>query len=92
MTQKEVLERKGMITSLIVYDEVCKNPGLSIYEYSKILGFSNGKTRGAIKRLEEKGLVETELIPGNPHNKRIVKPVPAKELFSMFVKLEGFEE
>lgn len=88
MPSREVQIQKGILTSQKVYNAVSKEPGLSVYRYAKMLDFTPGRTHGAVKRLEEEGLVKTELRKGNPHNKRIVIPTSTVDLIKRFNRLD----
>jgi len=80
--------QRGLLTAHEVYNAVSRKPGLSVYEYSKLLGFSHGRTLGAVRRLEKLGLVKTELRMGNLHPRRVVFPASAKELLRLFEKYD----
>lgn len=79
---------RGLVTAYQVYNAVSRSPGLSVYKYSKMLGFTHGRTHGAIKRLEEQGLVRTEIKSINPHPKRVVVPTSARDLVRLFEKYD----
>ena len=85
---REAQIQKGLVTSHQVYNMISRQPGLSVYQYAKLLHFTHGRTEAAVKRLEDNGLVKTELRAGNPHAKRIVVPVPAADLIRRFNKLD----
>jgi len=80
--------QRGLVTSHQVYNAVSRHPGLSVYEYSKILGFSHGRTLAAVQRLEKQGLVDTELRFGNPRVRRIVTPTSTRDLIRLFEKYD----
>ena len=84
---KEFQIQKGLITSHQVYNMVSRHPGESVYQYSRKLGVTPGRTRAAIRRLEEEGLVRTELTQER-RPKRIVIPVPAVDLIRRFNNLD----
>ncbi|MFQ6054381.1 MAG: winged helix-turn-helix transcriptional regulator [Methanosarcinales archaeon] len=51
---------KSEISEDIVYDFVEKHDGLSMHEIAKKLGWSVGKVKFAVLRLQKQGLVKTE--------------------------------
>ncbi len=57
--------KKTISTEKKMYNTIAKNNGQNIKSLSCILGWSYGKTRGACKRLEEKGLIKIEKLHEN---------------------------
>jgi len=43
-----------------LYEKISEIPNLNVYELAKQMGWSTGKTRGAVKRQEEEGLIKIE--------------------------------
>ncbi len=56
------------------------NPSRSIYELSKLLSWSYGKTQQAVQRLIEKGLIETKQEIRNNRLCALISEVPAAKL------------
>ena len=80
----------GLIITLpIRYSEEPSNSGLSIYELAKSIGWSHGKVRSSIKRLERDGLVGVEK---NIRNGRSVSVVTYKKWQEFFTIEEELEE
>ncbi|HDJ96731.1 MAG TPA: transcriptional regulator, partial [Candidatus Aenigmarchaeota archaeon] len=53
-------------TQLIVYEFVCKNPGMCTYEISKKLKMSGGRVRHALNQLKKSGLIKFKYEKKNP--------------------------
>jgi len=88
-TSKNV--EQGIETDWTLYDFICEHPNLSVYAIHKALGWSTGKVQKTVRRLEERGYVESQMEynPGRP--KRIVRPTEWKKVYKM-LREEGFEE
>jgi len=81
-----MLKLKGIYAEDFLYEFINKHRGLSVYEIAKRLNWSTGKVHGIVRRLEEKGLVKTEIIVENSKVKRLVYPVDWVDLLPEDVK------
>lgn len=65
-----------------LYDLINRMPASSVYGLAKTIGWSPGKTHGAIKRLEKDGLIKVEQVVAGGRAKLIIKPTPWQEFFT----------
>jgi hypothetical protein len=65
-----------------LYDLINLMPDSSVYKLAKTIGWSTGKTHGAIRRLEKDGLIKAELAVADGRTKLMVKPTPWHEFFT----------
>ena len=75
-----MLKLKGIYAEDYLYEFVNKHRGLSIYEIAKRLNWSTGKVHAIVKKLENMGLVKTEIIVEKNRVKKKVYPVDWKDL------------
>jgi DNA-binding PadR family transcriptional regulator len=74
-----------------LYDLINLMPDSSVYKLAKTIGWSTGKTHGAIRRLEKDGLIKAELVVADGRTKLMVKPTPWHEFFTE-VELEEMRQ
>jgi len=83
--------REGADTDYELYRVINQQPANSIYELAKITGWSTGKVRGSVMRLERDGYVCTERSIRNGKAVLRVSPVGWTEFFTE-AELEAFRE
>ena len=76
------VEDKGIETDLKLYEVVDKQPGESVYSLAKAMGWSNGKTYAAARRLERAGMVHIEKAERNGRYVLIIKPKIWEEYYT----------
>jgi predicted transcriptional regulator len=77
-----VVEDKGIETDLELYEVVDKQPGESVYSLTKAMGWSNGKTYAAARRLKRAGMVHIEKAERNERYVLIIKPKTWEEYYT----------
>ncbi|MGV8089095.1 MAG: MarR family transcriptional regulator [Methanothrix sp.] len=65
-----------------LYEKISEAPNLNVYELAKRMGWSTGKTRGAVKRLEEEGLIKIEKSLRNGRAVGLVTATPWEEILT----------
>jgi DNA-binding MarR family transcriptional regulator len=65
-----------------LYEKISEAPNLNVYELAKRMGWSTGKTRGAVKRLEEEGLIKIEKSIRNGRAVDLVTATPWQEMLT----------
>ena len=65
-----------------LYEKISEAPNLNVYELAKRMGWSTGKTRGAVKRLEEEGLIKIEKALRNGRAVGLVTATPWQEMLT----------
>ncbi|MHA1273770.1 MAG: winged helix-turn-helix transcriptional regulator [Promethearchaeota archaeon] len=72
-----VRRKKAFENKWKVYETICKKPQVTIYELSKIMGWSLGKIDYYIKKLLKEGLINnsTEIVNGRVNKKYSPKKV-----------------
>ncbi len=80
------MKLRGIYAEDYLYEFVNKYRGLSVYEIAKRLNWSPGKVHAIVKKLEEKGLVRTEMVVEKGRVKKKVYPVDWKDLLPEDVK------
>jgi DNA-binding MarR family transcriptional regulator len=65
-----------------LYEKISEAPSLNVYELAKRMGWSTGKTRGAVKRLEEEGLIKIEKSLRNGRAVGLVTATPWHEILT----------
>jgi DNA-binding MarR family transcriptional regulator len=65
-----------------LYEKISEAPSLNVYELAKRMGWSTGKTRGAVKRLEEEGLIKIEKSIRNGRAVGLVTATPWQEMLT----------
>ena len=73
-------------TLAIVYEFICKNPGLSTYEISKKLRLSGGKVRYSISKLEKIGLIKCKFVSNPGRIKKLSFPIKSFTLIDRKIK------
>jgi predicted transcriptional regulator len=76
------VENKGIETDLELYDVVDKQPGESVYSLAKVMGWSNGKTYAAARRLERGGMVHIDKAERNGRYVLTIKPKTWEEYYT----------
>lgn len=71
---------KSSRTNEVVYEFVCKNPGMCTYDMQKKLDMSGGRIRHALTRLHQIGLISFRWVRSNPHTQKLSYAVPAVKL------------
>lgn len=74
------LEYNGEKSELDLLKAIHPNPGRSIYELSKLIAWSYGKTQQAVQRLIEKGLIEAKQEIRNNRLCALISETPAEKL------------
>lgn len=84
------LRELGGESDWALYEKVDDTPGLSVYELSKLMGWTPGRVHGAVMRLVKKGLVKTERAVRGGRSVLLVIP---KEWWEFFTpeELEEFK-
>ncbi len=65
-----------------LYEKISEAPNSNVYELAKRMGWSTGKTRGAVKRLEEEGLIKIEKSLRNGRAVGLVTATPWEEILT----------
>jgi DNA-binding MarR family transcriptional regulator len=65
-----------------LYEKVSEMPNLSVYELAKLMSWTTGKTRGAVKRLEAEGLVRIEKTIRSGRAVDLVTPTPWQNMLA----------
>lgn len=78
----EARRREGADTDWVLYRQISKKPGESIYALAKELKWSSGKVRGSVNRLIRDGFVYTEPVIRDGRCIIQVKPVSWTELLT----------
>ena len=65
-----------------LYEKISEAPNSNVYELAKRMGWSTGKTRGAVKRLEEEGLIKVEKALRNGRAVDLVTSTPWQEMLT----------
>ncbi len=65
-----------------LYEKISEMPNSSVYELAKHMGWTTGKTRGAVKRLEEEGLIKIEKTIRSGRAVNLVTPTPWQEMLT----------
>ena len=65
---------KGVETDLELYYVVDKQPGESVYSLAKVMGWSNGKTYTAARRMERTDMVHIDKAEPNDRYVLTIKP------------------
>jgi DNA-binding MarR family transcriptional regulator len=65
-----------------LYEKIGEAPNLNVYELAKRMGWSTGKTRGAVKRLEQEGLIKIEKSLRNGRAVDLVTATPWQEMLT----------
>ena len=65
-----------------LYEKISEAPSLNVYELAKRMGWSTGKTRGAVKRLEGEGLIKIEKSLRNGRAVDLVTATPWQEMLT----------
>ena len=73
---------KGIETDLELYEVVDKQPDESVYSLAKVMGWSNGKTYPAARRLERAGMVYIDKAERNGHYVLTIKPKTWEEYYT----------
>ncbi len=73
-----------------LYEIINEHPGSNIYQLSKLMAWTTGKTRGAVKRLEEEGLIKIEKTLKDGRAVDLVTPTHWQEFFTK-EELEEFK-
>ena len=63
-------------------EKISEAPNSNVYELAKRMGWSTGKTRGAVKRLEEEGLIRIEKSMRNGRAVDLVTATPWQEMLT----------
>lgn len=71
-----------------LYEIISEHPSSNIYELSKLMSWTTGKTRGAVKRLEAEGLIKIEKTIKDGRAVDLVTPTPWQD----FLTPEELEE
>lgn len=79
---------QGADTDYELYETISDHPGSGSYELAKLMGWTTGRTRSAIDRLEHKGLVKVERTVKGGRSVLSVVPKPWQE----FLTSEELEE
>ena len=67
-------ETQGRITDIELYEFICKNEGMNMFEIARELKWSTGKVQLSVRRLEERNIIESEVVFNSSKPKRIIKP------------------
>lgn len=67
-------------TEDMVYDFVCKNPGMCTYIISNRMKMTGGRVRHALSKLKDAGLIEFRFMRQNPRIRKLSYPVSAFRL------------
>jgi len=81
----------GGDTDWELYELIDERPRLSIYELAKLKGWTHGRVHGAVKRLEESGLVKVEQVVEGSRVKSLVMPLEWWEMLTQ-EELEEFKQ
>ena len=73
-----------------LYEKISEMPNSSVYELAKLMSWTTGKTRGAVKRLEEEGLVKIEKTIRSGRAVDLITPTPWQEILTT-EELEEFK-
>lgn len=65
-----------------LYEKISEVPSSNVYELAKLMGWSTGKTRGAVKRLGEEGLIKIEKTIRSGRAVDLVRPTPWQEMMT----------
>jgi DNA-binding MarR family transcriptional regulator len=84
----EARRERGAGTDYDLYEMISDHPGSSSYELAKLMGWTTGRTRSAIDRLERKGLIKVERAVRDGRSVLSVVPKPWQE----FLTPEELEE
>ncbi|HSD56892.1 MAG TPA: helix-turn-helix domain-containing protein [Methanotrichaceae archaeon] len=84
----ETRREQGAETDYDLYEMISDHSGSSSYELAKLMGWTTGRTRSAIGRLERKGLIKVERAVRNGRSVLSVVPKPWQE----FLTPEELEE
>ena len=71
---------KSSRTNELVYEFVCKNPGMCTYDIEKKLNMSGGRIRHSLFRLEQMKLVGFKWVRNSPRLLKLTFPVPAVKI------------
>jgi predicted transcriptional regulator len=81
----------GGDTDWELYELIDERPRLNIYELAKLKGWTHGRVQGAVKRLENNGLVRVELVVDGSRVKLLVRPLEWWEMMTSD-ELEKFKQ
>ncbi len=84
----EARREQGAETDYDLYEMISDHPGSNSYELAKLMGWTTGRTRSAIDRLEHKGLIKIERTIRDGRSLLSVVPKPWQE----FLTPEELEE
>lgn len=84
----EVRREQGAETDYDLYEMISDHPGSNSYELAKLMGWTTGRTRSAIYRLEQKRLIKVERTVHDGRNVLSAVPKPWQE----FLTPEELEE
>lgn len=65
-----------------LYEKIGETPSSSVYELAKLMGWSTGKTRGAVNRLADEGLIKVEKILRSGRAVDLVTPTPWQDMLT----------
>jgi len=74
-----------------LYEKISECPRSSVYELSKLMAWSTGKTRGAVKKLEQEGLIKIEKTIRGGRAVDLVESTPWQEMMTP-EELEEFKQ
>jgi len=77
-----VRRNKALETRWALYEIISKNPGISVYELSKQLGWSIGKINHHVNKLIKDGVISNSIKTDNNRTKRSLKAKDWKEFIS----------
>lgn len=75
-------------TEDMVYDFICKNPGMNTYTVSNKLKMTGGRVRHALSKLKEAGLIEFKFVRQSPRIQKLSYPVSAFRLLPRSLRKE----
>lgn len=92
-TQKATTARKARSQDeeWDLYEKISEMPKLSVYELAKLMSWTTGKTRGAVKRLEAEGLVKMKKTIRGGRAVDQVTPIPWQDMLTL-EELEDFRK
>ncbi len=73
-----------------LYEKISEMPNSSVYQLAKLMSWTTGKARGAVKRLEEEGLVKIEKTIRAGRAVDLITPTPWQEILTI-EELEEFK-